>query len=519
MRYLYSMNQLLTLFFPILHIDRWKLTFVLILTILGVGSEFVLLVKISEVFHEISIQTDNASRNGGYLIIFLSVILLLTNLYLAFSIPRICFSAGDKLANKLVEKMLTFKDFGEILSDGEFSNIVALETIRISNGVLLPLIQLINRLVFILCSIIYVGYFFGWEVIYGFLILFSVLGVLVSFIKSTLVTYGRVVTSSQKHKLVKLREIYGLRFMRNFEKSFYPIIRLKDAQDNFSKAQSKIQLFQTSPRVLGDTFIYLIVSAVVLLNIDLKENVSATASIILLTIRALPILSQLVNIFIQIKTNMPAYENVIKTLELTNGGVCDVIKKPPDFIEVNWKITNSDDEKGRLINFKLYKNKINVITGPSGCGKSTLLRAISTGKVVNYNYDIEYVPPYSPVFEGTVQQNVDPNGRLDSITVLDALENACFRLSHKTKKASAHTLQMKIEEMGKNLSTGQIQRLIISRTLANGADVMLFDETLNGIDHAVAANIVANLKQVNSIIVIVSHDQKLIEHGDNLICL
>ena len=65
-----------------------------------------------------------------------------------------------------------------------------------------------------------------------------------------------------------------------------------------------------------------------------------------------------------------------------------------------------------------------------------------------------------------------------------------------------------------NLSKGNLQKVMIIQTIMNDADILIFDEPLNGLDpkmQNVFLNIIKELKNKNRLIIITTHYQKYYE--------
>ena len=69
----------------------------------------------------------------------------------------------------------------------------------------------------------------------------------------------------------------------------------------------------------------------------------------------------------------------------------------------------------------------------------------------------------------------------------------------------------KLDELGKNISGGQLQRISISRALFKNSEIIIFDEPTRNLDiinEKRLINIISKLKK-NKIIIFISHNQNL----------
>ena len=81
----------------------------------------------------------------------------------------------------------------------------------------------------------------------------------------------------------------------------------------------------------------------------------------------------------------------------------------------------------------------------------------------------------------------------------------------------------RIDENINNLSGGQIQRVLLARTLTQGADILLLDEAFSAVDIGAeedVMNIINDIKQDGKTILIATHDiNNIKEKYDEVLCL
>ena len=202
-------------------------------------------------------------------------------------------------------------------------------------------------------------------------------------------------------------------------------------------------------------------------------------------------------------------KNIKYSVTDSNGNVVDILK------DVNLKF-----DKG-----------ITVITGQNGSGKSSLIKLImgindiSGGKIVYNRKDISNMAVNERAklgFTLAFQQPVKFKG----VKVKDLLDIAT---SQNNKLADACEYLSKVglcakdyisREVDDTLSGGELKRIELAMALAKGGKVFLFDEPEAGIDLWSFENLIKvfnNLK--DKVVIIVSHQKKIIECADNVVLL
>ena len=200
---------------------------------------------------------------------------------------------------------------------------------------------------------------------------------------------------------------------------------------------------------------------------------------------------------------------------------------------------NSDIETKVLkgINLKIYKGSINLIYGKSGSGKTTLLNLLAT---------LDKATGGSIYLNGNAYQNLS-EGQLSKLRgnrfgfvfqAYNLIENISVNDNMycpgyiNGKEIDRSYYEFLIETLGisslqektpKQLSGGEQQRVAIARAMILKPDIIFADEPTGNLDSENSRQIMQLFrklnKEYNTTFIIVSHDENLVEQGDNIILL
>lgn len=186
--------------------------------------------------------------------------------------------------------------------------------------------------------------------------------------------------------------------------------------------------------------------------------------------------------------------------------------------------TNNDDENYVLkdINFQLCSGETLGVLGPNGGGKSTLMKLIagilspSKGNLtfyINVKTELSFLPQSSELnttFALTVTDFLKLTPNLNKIKLDEALEMT--GISHKNKS------------LLQNLSGGELQRVLISRSILENPKLLLLDEPTKGLDGQGVDQLLFILKKLKeeygTAIILIDHNiNEVVKFCDNILCL
>ena len=108
------------------------------------------------------------------------------------------------------------------------------------------------------------------------------------------------------------------------------------------------------------------------------------------------------------------------------------------------------------------------------------------------------------LFNETIEFNITLGQKVQTQQIIELARQIDF---YDVIAASEAGLNFVISESGKNLSTGQRKKILVLRALFSGAEVIILDEVLSGLDIDSRAKIEQALNSLNKTLVIISHEE------------
>ncbi|WP_281628252.1 sugar ABC transporter ATP-binding protein [Traorella massiliensis] len=231
--------------------------------------------------------------------------------------------------------------------------------------------------------------------------------------------------------------------------------------------------------------------------------------------------------------------------ELTNRYPQRKSKPQGNILQVE-NLSSMDPKSFQNISFELRKGEIFGIGGLVGAQRSELMegifgmRAISSGKIIYKDNVLKIKRPRDAISKGIALLSEDRRAMgifgvlsiFDNVTVA-SLDHHLILKTILNKKSLNEVVHESIEKMSikapssksliQNLSGGNQQKVIISRWLANGPDILILDEPTRGIDVGAKYEIYTIMEdlvsQGKSIIMISSEMSELIGMSDRIMVM
>ena len=186
------------------------------------------------------------------------------------------------------------------------------------------------------------------------------------------------------------------------------------------------------------------------------------------------------------------------------------------------------------VNFTLEEGDFVNIIGRSGSGKSTFLNLLSgllkptEGKIFAKGKDMSDfsdrdISKYRNEIIGFVPQSL---GTLPNLNVLENVSLPYYLF--KRDDSAYEKAAMLLDEMGilhlkddfpKNLSGGELKRVLIARSMINSPELLILDEPTSDLDKNTTMEIMDLLKKINSkgtALIIVTHELDILKYGNTL---
>ena len=210
-----------------------------------------------------------------------------------------------------------------------------------------------------------------------------------------------------------------------------------------------------------------------------------------------------------------------------------------EFRNVSFRYPHASGDALTNIDFKVNRGETLAIIGATGSGKTTLVQLIprfydaTEGAVLidgvnvkDYSFDVlydklGYVTQKAVLFSGTVRDNVlfgesaagSDSENLESAIALSQAKEFVDKLPEGTN--------YEIEQLGRNVSGGQKQRLSIARALARKPEILVFDDSFSALDYRTDAKLREGLnRELHDVTkIIVAQRISTIRHAEKILVL
>ena len=486
-------------------------------------------------------------------ILFIFLINFLLSVYSLFLITKFSQDVGNFLKLKLF-KVYSLQPwiFHSQREMPTYINKIIYETNRISQAVILPLLQTNAKLMIGLAIIIFIFLYNPVISTVCFLVFFTFYFVIFKVIKKKMDSYGVIISKASESIYKKLSETFGgmkETILHKKQKKFHNEFSLKTKE--YSKTTVSIQFLQSAPKIVLEfiAFSIIVFSIIYTSSLSVEENFQKTLPILAVYIFAgyklLPIFQQMYFGLMSLKANKSAVDSVYDELEGKDNNefmneeilpkkILD-LKNKIEFKNVSFSYQDNDNLVVKNISLDIPANSFTSIVGPSGAGKSTILD-ILLGLLIPKQGEVTIdESPLSSILEH-YQQNISYVGQNIFLKNETIKENICFGLNkseidEKKFLSSIEAANLKelidelpngvdtmVGERGIKISGGQQQRVVIARALYLDRKIIVLDEATSSLDGISENNILKRLSlfagSYKKTIIMVTHNINLTRSSD-----
>jgi PrtD family type I secretion system ABC transporter len=311
--------------------------------------------------------------------------------------------------------------------------------------------------------------------------------------------------------------------------------RKNQVENKISSIQSISQFVRTSMTIFS-----LSIGAYLVINENLSSGIMIAANILMG--RAIAPIGSVIAAGKSFIIAKDAYNRLDKLLKNKAHSANKLTLPPPKgelLVERVFFFLNRDRHILNGVSFKLEAGKCLAIIGSSASGKTTLARLlvgfhkpndgfirldgadVSQWSTNGLGEQIGYLPQDIQLFNGTISEN---------ISRLEPIKDNEKEIINAAKQVGIHEMILKmtngydtdIGEKGSKLSGGQRQRIGLARAIFKEPKYLVLDEpnsNLDGEAELELLQLIKDLKQKGTTVIVITHKPNLVEVADNILVL
>ncbi len=288
-----------------------------------------------------------------------------------------------------------------------------------------------------------------------------------------------------------------------------------------------------------------IAAGLIAMGIALSQGfaIAELAAILWSFLRAMPILSALLQTNVSLSNFLPSYEQLVdlrtqaeKAQDVQGSRNFNQLKQGLELREVSFAYPGRKRTLDN-VNLRIRKGQMTALVGESGSGKSTLtdlligLQVPDRGLVLLEEYPLSewdrnsfrerigYVPQDPQLFHTTLRENLlwSKPGASEH----DLWESCLLANAKKFVEDLPQGLDTIVGDRGIRLSGGQRQRIALARALLRQPDLLILDEATSSLDSKSEKMIQASLQEVTSrtTMFVIAHRLSTIAQADSIYVL
>jgi len=487
----------------------------------------------------------------GLLVLATLTISTIVSMFTIWRLSLYGASVGIEIADRLYTYYMQEDwQFHASGSSAQLTKQVSTEAMRITGGIIQPLMQMNAKVVLVTFISISILIYNPTIAIVGLLIFSLAYFLLYKLVRKKLVTNGQQISEVSIDRFRLMNEGFGgIKDVLLLNRSHDFIKRFKESGTIYARSLGVNAGISQVPRYFMELIAFGTMIGLVLLLIKLHQgNLGAVLPILavyaLAAFKLLPALQQIYSSLAQIKGNIAAFDAIKEDLKKSSvsmelkdkNNVTDSISFQHQLTlkDITFNYPDKDIPAVNRISMTIPANSVVGIVGASGSGKSTLIdillglltpqdgeihvdgTKITTENKRSWQNMLGFVPQSIFLSEGSIAENVAFGLPVDSIDIQQV--NKALELSNLSElvKELPKGLDTKVGERGIQLSGGQRQRIGIARALYHEANILVFDEAtsaLDGITEKIIMDAIHNFSGQKTIIMI-AHRLKTVQKCD-----
>lgn len=486
---------------------------------------------------------------GVLIMLFVSAMF---SMFTTWRLSMYASSVGSEITDKLYTHYLK-QDwlFHATGSSAQLTKKIAIEALRVTNGIIMPLMQMNARIVLALFMSLTIFFYDPKVAIIGLAVFAVAYYFLFKVVRTRLQLNGGAISEVNEQRFRLMNEGFGgikdvllLGRDSNYIKSFS-----KSGKTLAYSTGTNITLTQV-PRyfielIAFGSLVSLLLYLISYHNGDLGMILPILSVYALATFKLLPAFQQIYTSIAQIKASMAAFESIKEDLVTSSEIKLETLKPKQSYLSAKRNISlenitftypNIDEPTLNQMNISIPVNSVIGLVGPSGSGKSTLIdillglikpeqgvlkiddTIINDGNRRSWQNTIGFVAQSIFLSEGTIAENVAFGIAKDQIDLEQVQQS--LKLAHLTEllQSLEKGIHTKVGERGVQLSGGQRQRIGIARALYHNAQLLVFDEATSSLDGITEKMIMESIHDFGGqkTIIMIAHRLKTVQKCDKI---
>ncbi|EST10257.1 ABC transporter ATP-binding protein [Sporolactobacillus laevolacticus] len=396
--------------------------------------------------------------------------------------------------------------------------------------------DIIPSIIFSMIFILTINKMVMLTILAGYIVVFTITNLL---LKVLYRIKERILTNEEKlnHFLVRgFMEMVIFRLNKRFNDE---LKKAREAKDEIVTAKVKMTLIHEAFFAIFALLIIFVKIAIIMFGwITGSLSIGAIVALISLVDHAYTPIAIFNVLFVQYKLDKTAFKRYEEFLDspddkqLTHGTPVSLINGNISFHQLRFNYGNRTIVKN--LNLSIKKGESVAFVGESGSGKSTIVKLLvgllkpDGGEILvdgysfssislNSYYDqIAYVPQESPVFDGTLRENIVFDRVVEDKKIIKILNKVGLNeLYHKLEKG----LDTELGERGQALSGGERQRLALARLWFSDAKLIILDEATSAMDNLTEESVMAQLAELlhDKTVIVIAHRLNIIRNFKRII--